>query len=260
MSEKPLSLSTGSRNTLGKNEPDRQMIQMMAFIKQEAREKAEEIEQRTEAEFQIDKRNRLNVLSRSIKEEFERKKKEKSISKKIVQSQRVTESRVKRMRERDEVMKQLKLDVLEKLADVSKNPQYPELIKFLIIQGLMTIAETQVFLKCRKEDLNIVKNQVDVALKHYQDFMKNQTGIVPKCRIELNTSEFLPPGPRKGVLGVSCCGGVSLSARNGTIVCSNTLESRLDLCFEHLVPQIRGILFGEREKPKVKAEPSSGHH
>jgi len=187
------------------------------------------------------------------------RKRKKIFPKKIVQSQRITDSRVKRMRERDGVMKQLKIDVLEKLADVSKNQQYPELIKFLIIQGLMTIAENQVILKCRKEDLAIIKTQVDVALKQYQEFMKNQTGIVPKCRIEINTSDFLPSGPRKGVLGSSCCGGISLSARNGTIICNNTLESRLDLCFDQLVPQIRGILFGEREKP-VPQQTSTGHH
>jgi len=255
-----VTLPAPSRNTLGKNESDRQIAQVIAFIKQEAREKAEEIEQRTEAEFQIDFLHRKNALCASIKDEYEKKKKDKLILKKIGQSQRITESRLKRMRERDGVMKQLKIEVIEKLAEISKNPQYPELIKFLIIQGLMTIAENQVSLKCRKEDLNIVRTQVDIALKHYQEFIKNSTGIVPKCRIEINTTDFLPPSPRKGVAGVSCCGGIILSARNETIICSNTLESRLDLCFEHLVPQMRGILFGEREKPKVKPQATSGHH
>ncbi len=43
------------------------------------------------------------------------------------------------------------------------------------------------------------------------------------------------------------CGGVILTSLDRRIVCSNTLQSRLDLCFEELLPQIRGILF----PPKV---------
>ncbi len=50
-------------------------------------------------------------------------------------------------------------------------------------------------------------------------------------------------------------GGVLLSAREGKIVCRNTLDSRLDLCFEALIPAIRGMLFGVREaKASVPSE------
>ena len=39
------------------------------------------------------------------------------------------------------------------------------------------------------------------------------------------------------------CGGVILYNMNKRIVCTNTLQSRLDLCFEELLPQIRSLLF-----------------
>ena len=39
------------------------------------------------------------------------------------------------------------------------------------------------------------------------------------------------------------CGGVVLYNMNKRIVCTNTLQSRLDLCFEELLPQIRSLLF-----------------
>jgi len=84
------------RATLSKNDSDRQIAQMIAFIKQEAREKAEEIEQRTEAEFQAEKLNRIRALARSIREDVERKKKDKTISKKIEHSRRITEARTKK--------------------------------------------------------------------------------------------------------------------------------------------------------------------
>jgi hypothetical protein len=47
-----------------------------------------------------------------------------------------------------------------------------------------------------------------------------------------------------------CCsaGGVVLSSRNGQIICRNTLDSRLDIAFAALKPQVRGTLFGFRAK------------
>lgn len=39
------------------------------------------------------------------------------------------------------------------------------------------------------------------------------------------------------------CGGVVMYSVNRKIVCNNTLKSRLDLCFEELLPHIRRILF-----------------
>jgi len=163
------------------------------------------------------------------------------------------------MRERDLVVKKLKDEVLIQLVDVCKSSKYPDLIKFLIVQGLMTITENRVIIQCRKEDLKIVQTQVDPAIKHYQDLIKKETGILPKCSAEINTQEFLPPAPT-GKPGYSCCGGVVISARNGTIICRNTLDSRLDLCFDGLIPQIRGILFGVREAPKNSVKQQSSHH
>ena len=43
-------------------------------------------------------------------------------------------------------------------------------------------------------------------------------------------------------------GGIVLSSRGGQIVCRNTLDSRLDIAFAALKPQVRGTLFGFRAK------------
>lgn len=40
-------------------------------------------------------------------------------------------------------------------------------------------------------------------------------------------------------------GGVVLSAQEGRIVCSNTLDQRLQLAYEQLLPEIRKTLFGK---------------
>jgi vacuolar-type H+-ATPase subunit E/Vma4 len=38
-------------------------------------------------------------------------------------------------------------------------------------------------------------------------------------------------------------GGIVLAAKEGKILCNNTLEQRLSLASEGLLPEIRGILF-----------------
>jgi len=184
---------------------------------------------------------------------LQERKKKGSRKKKIERSRKATEARIQKMRERDMIIKQLREEVVLKLVEVSRNPRYADLIRFLIVQGLMTIAEHRVILQCRQEDLQIVRAQVDAAVKLYQDSVRQATGVVPKCQIDLS-NEYLPPAPRPGQPGLSCCGGVVLSACNGTIVCRNTLDSRLDLCFDSLIPQIRGLLFGVR--PKAVGVPS----
>jgi len=173
-------------------------------------------------------------------------------------SRKATDARVTKMRERDQFIKKLREEVIDELAQISKHPKYSELIKYLIVQGLMTIAENRVILQCRKDDMNIVKSQIEPAIKLYQATILEKTEVTPKCQIEIS-NEHLPPAPVKGTKSVSCCGGIVLSARNGTIVCKNTLDSRLDLCFENLIPQIRGMLFGVRDRPLVK-ETKENHH
>lgn len=228
---------------------------MAAYFKLEAKEKAEEIEQRTEAEFQAIFAEKIKAASNSVSADMEHKRKEKVVAKKIERSRKQAESRLKRMEERSKIMKAVKQECYQQLAGVSKNARYAELCKYLIVQGLMTITEAKVKLQARKEDVAIVKAQVQPAIALYQEFMRTQTGITPKVDIAFDEQEFLPAAPVTGELRLACLGGVVLSAREGKIVCRNTLDSRLDLCFEALVPQIRGLLFGMREvKASVPSE------
>jgi len=242
---------------MNNKDAERQILAMIGFIKQEAKEKADDIVRDIEKEATADKLTKERTLTASIKEEYAKKKKDKIVSKRIGRSRKENEARITKMRERDNIIKTLRDEVLEKLADVARNKKYPELIRYLIVQGLMTITENKIILQCRKEDLAIVKAQVDGAIKLYQDYIKENTGIVPKCSVDIS-NDHLAPAPVKGKKQASCAGGVVLSARNGTIVCRNTLDSRLDLCFDNLIPQIRAILFGIRDKPVV-VEKKSAH-
>ncbi len=42
-----------------------------------------------------------------------------------------------------------------------------------------------------------------------------------------------------------CFGGVIMTNEDGLIVCKNTLDARLELAYQHLLPDIRSTLYNE---------------
>lgn len=74
--------------------------------------------------------------------------------------------------------------------------------------------------------------------------MKKETNEDYKTKLNLNETEFLTPDQGGE------CGGVVLYSLDKRIVCNNTLKSRLDLCFEELLPHIRRVLFPAKKAVK----------
>jgi V-type H+-transporting ATPase subunit E len=240
---------------------ERQIAQMIQFIKQEAREKAEEIQVRTEAEFNAKKLNLVAQARHDLKEDYQKKRKEALSKKRIARSRMINNSHFETMRERDAIIKHVKEDVRKELNTVSSNAKYGDLIRALIIQGLSTVMENHVEVRCREEDLKVVEAQIKPSLKEFKELMKAECGIEPQCELVLNKENFLAPAPSDDNAGVSCTGGVVLTARAGKIVVRNTLDHRLDLSFQQLLPVTREIVFGKRAAA-VAAKPAStsGHH
>lgn len=234
---------------MNSSEASRQIQQMIAFITQEAKEKAEEIEVKTESAFTAEKLNLTMQMSLSIRETHERKKKDRLIQKRIERSKLVNSSRMTVMKDRDELVKDVKNEILSRMSEVCKHKQYPDLVRLMIVEACMRITEEEVFVQCRKEDEAIVKAQLRAAEQTYKDVMKNASGKAQKLKLALDTKDYLAPAPSKGSQGASCRGGIVLHACNKKIICRNTLDSRLDLAFTNLKPQVRGLLFGFREAP-----------
>lgn len=229
-------------------EAERQINQMIAFIRNEAKEKAEEIRVKTESACMSEKLNLQAEASVAIKEEYERKRKDWLIQKKIARSKQVNSNRVSVMKDRNDKVSALKTETILKLAEVARSDKYPELIKFLMAEALMSIMEKNVIVRCREEDQGIVEDQMDGAVALFKDTICKASGVTPELTLTLDTNDFLPPAPVAGKEGKSCCGGIVLSAKGGKIMCKNTLDSRLDLAYDDLKPQIRGMIFGVRAK------------
>ncbi|KAJ3436677.1 atpase h -transporting v1 subunit e1a-related [Anaeramoeba flamelloides] len=221
-----------------KSEKEKQISKMIQFILTESQEKSEEIKLKAEEEFSMEKNNLVQEERFRIIKEFERKMKQVDVQKKIAQSNLINQSRLKILEAKYECVENILQIAHQKIIKLSDNKEkYKEILKELIKQGLHKIREPKVLLQCRECDLEIVKSIIDGTVKEFMKVAKMN------CSVTVLEKDFLLPPPEKGSNKPSCCGGVVLNTPNGRIVCTNTLDYRLLLSFEGLLPEIRGLLF-----------------
>jgi V-type H+-transporting ATPase subunit E len=112
--------------------------------------------------------------------------------------------------------------------------------------------ERDVNVRCRKSDYDVVKTVVDTAVDEYKKLIKKEVKAFENqevvIKVTLDHGKHLPEyDETEGA--ESCLGGVVLHCRKGRIVCSNTLDDRLQLVYQESIPEVRRILFPSFKKP-----------
>ena len=167
------------------------------------------------------------------------------------------------MRKINEMVESLQLSAMIKMHNnLQKNPEgYKNLIKDLLVQGLIKLIEPSMILRVRKSDLEVVKSQIDSAIKKYKKLMleqvvafKDKTDI--PCRVTIDEANFLPEWNESDQKN-SCLGGFVMYAKKNRIVCSQTLDDRMALVYAQAIPQIRAQLFPSLDEKKRKAKESA---
>ena len=222
-----------------------QIRQMVNFILQEAHEKANEIRIKTEHDFNLEKQMLVHNAKLKIQEEYEKKDKNREIQKRIARSAEIGASRVKKMKERETLMQGLMGDARNQVAKLTSDQgSYTDLLRKLILQGLVKLDETTVTVFCRACDVQLVKKAAKEAQKDFIALMKKECNEDVKLTLNVNddAGKMLPPPPSGGP-GAFSAGGVRLTACNGRLVCDNTLDTRLQLIYEEQMPLVRSKLF-----------------
>jgi len=223
---------------LSDTDVQKQIKQMMAFIEQEANEKAEEIDTKAEEEFNIEKSKIFQENKIKIMEFFEKKEKQVELQRRIQNSQIHNEARLKVLQARQGYVNSVLEEALEHLVKTTKDEEmYKKVLQKLIEQGLFQLVEKEVTIRCKKDDEKLVKNVLPEAIKIYENATNR------KVKVILDSANYLSS---------DCHGGVELYGYNGKIKCSNTLESRLDMISKQLSPDIRVALFGKNPNRKFK--------
>lgn len=209
----------------------KQIKHMMAFIDQEANEKAEEIDAKAEEEFNIEKGRLVQQQRVKIMEYYDRKHKQIDLQKKIQNSNLLNMSRLKTLKAREDHITALLNDAQHRLSDLTRDvSQYKRMLEGLIAQGLFQMLEDNVIVRCRQKDEKLVTEVLDGAIGHYKKATSKNVVVT------VDKENFLP---------ADIAGGVELIAQEGKIKVTNTLESRLALMSYQLLPELRETLFGK---------------
>uniref|UniRef100_A0A453F5R9 V-type proton ATPase subunit E n=1 Tax=Aegilops tauschii subsp. strangulata TaxID=200361 RepID=A0A453F5R9_AEGTS len=212
----------------------KQIQQMVRFIRQEAEEKAGEISVSAEEEFNIEKLQLVEAEKKKIRQEYERKEKQVDVRKKIEYSMQLNASRIKVLQAQDDLVNKMKEDAMKELLNISSNHhEYRNLLKELVVQGLLRLKEPAVLLRCRKEDHHNVESVMHSAKNEYAS-----KADVHEPEILVDHTVYLPPSPSHGdEHGQICHGGVVLASRDGKIVFENTVDARLEVVFRKKLPE-----------------------
>ncbi|KAL9103642.1 MAG: hypothetical protein Q9163_001337 [Psora crenata] len=213
-----------------------ELKKMTAFIRQEALEKAKEIQIKADEEFAIEKSKLVRQETSSIDSVYAKKHKQASMSQQITRSTLANKTRIKVLSRRQELLEELFEKAREELARVSDDKgKYEEMCKGLILEGLYALNEEKVALRARKKDYDIVKKAIEAAEKEYKEKLGKDVKVV------LDEENPQPEGSY---------GGVSIVGGAGKIDINNTLEERLRLLETDALPMMRTTLFGHNENRK----------
>ncbi|XP_032258409.1 V-type proton ATPase subunit E 1-like [Phoca vitulina] len=118
----------------------------------------------------------------------------------------------------------------QRLSKVVKDTtRYQVLLDGLVLQGLYQLLEPRMIVHCRKQDFPLVKAAVQKAIPMYKIATKKDVDV------QIDQEAYLPE---------EIAGGVEIYNGDRKIKVSNTLESRLDLIAQQMMPEVRGALFG----------------
>ncbi|CDW84804.1 UNKNOWN [Stylonychia lemnae] len=223
-------------------------FELKRMMRQEAHEKAYEIQVMGQRMFEKEKEKIVQEGVESLNTEFDKKLMNLTMNLNIERSTKINQTRILRMTERNKCIEKVKEETKEQLLKTIVNPtnyMYKNAIKNLIIQGMIKLLEPELFLKCRKEDQDLVKSLLPECEQEFKDIMAkeaSESDLTYSTQLKLVETEYLT-NEEGGE-----CGGIILFTPNRKIVCLNTLKSRLELCFEELLPHIRKLLFPKKKE------------
>lgn len=142
---------------------------MTAFIKQEAMEKAREIEIKANEEFEIEKSKLVRQETDAIDTQYEKKFKQATMSQQITRSTVANKTRLKVLGARQELLDSIFEEARKQLASgVSDKDKYQKTLTGLVLEGFYAMNESEVQLRAKKSDYDAVKKAVEEAAKEYK--------------------------------------------------------------------------------------------
>jgi len=209
---------------------------MTAFIKQEAQEKAREIELKADAEFNMEKSKLVQQETDAIDTSYAKKFKQATMSQQTTRSTVANKTRLKVLAARQELLDDIFESAAQRLGDAASDAdRYTAVLEGLILEGFYAMNEPELQIRARKADYELVTKAIDAAVAQYKD----KTGKDTSATID-----------EENPVAEGSTGGVVIVGGNGKIDIDNTFEARLNLLRESALPAMRKALFGQNPNRK----------
>ncbi|KAL4772615.1 ATPase, V1/A1 complex, subunit E [Aspergillus nidulans var. acristatus] len=209
-----------------------ELRKMTAFIRQEALEKAREIQLKADEEFAIEKSKLVRQETAAIDTQYEKKFKQAAMSQQITRSTLANRTRLRVLSARQELLDDLFQEARGQISGIAAKDakKYQEVLKALILEGAYALNEPTVDVRARKKDKDAVKKAIGEAEKDFK------VAVGKEVKINLDEEEPLPDDN---------AGGVVITGGGGKIEINNTFEERLRLLEIDALPVVRETLFGK---------------
>ncbi|ODV60750.1 H(+)-transporting V1 sector ATPase subunit E [Ascoidea rubescens DSM 1968] len=219
----------------------KELHKMEAFIKKEAEEKAKEIKLKADEEYEIEKANIVRSEISSIDSLYESKLKKASLQQQITKSTISNKTRLQILSEREKILDDIfeltanKLKIITTKNNDNDSENYKKILIGLIQEGLLSLLESKIYLRLRKNDVSLVKDSIEDLEKYYKEKTSHETTI------EILEDQFLDDNVNGGVIIINSTKKIDID---------NTLDERLKLLSELSLPAIRLKLFGPSKTRK----------
>lgn len=165
---------------------------------------------------------------------YEKQYKEEVIRNKISFSEKKNEANLMKINKKNVYINEVVEGTKQKLIKFSdpNNKQYQQLLKKLIVQGMAQMLEQECILRVRKQDHSFVQSILGECEKEFEKVLKDATSREYHCKISIDQKELNTQ-----------LGGVHLFDKTLKIQCTNDLESRLELSYTKLLPDLKKQMF-----------------
>ena len=142
---------------------------MVAFIKQEASEKAREISMKADEEANIEKQKLVRQETAAIDALYERKYKTAELAQQIARSTVNNKARLRVLAARQQLLDDIFEAARGRLADVAADKKgYAAVLAKLVLEGLFALGEDRVALRARAQDRKLLDAAIKDAKAQYK--------------------------------------------------------------------------------------------
>lgn len=214
---------------------EKQIQSMVDFIERDAHEKARELEDEANAQYNAEKANYVEAEKKKVQVAFEKEKKQVEVNRRVAAAQHSQAQRMRVLDTRRACLDTLEARIRQKIDELVKDERkYKPLLGQLLTQAAVSVrADASVYV--RQQDVQMARSLTAAA----EEEVFKRAGVRVKLTVEsdnyLDTKEHW--------------GGVRLLGMNKQITCENTLANRAKHVFDDQLPTIRYNMFHELAKP-----------